>query len=157
MVLKVHYGFVFCIIALRLVAFDSNPVDQNIPFSSSPDQSRINMFPQFPIFYYTQDYGDENVWLLTAAAILACSYSLYFQSLCLLSIETIRTCVDQCGSASWLYTASAQFLCVLFSEEAKKRGTSAEKSASLSAALNSESGEKLCELLLEVKLSGSLK
>lgn len=52
---------------------------------------------------------------------------------------------------------SAQFLCVLLSEEAKKRGTSGEKSASLIAALNSESGEKLCELLLEVKLSRSLK
>ncbi|KAB5533141.1 hypothetical protein PHYPO_G00128390 [Pangasianodon hypophthalmus] len=63
--------------------------------------------------------------------------------------DTIRTCVDQCGSDSSLYNVSAQFLCVLFSEEAKKRGTSEEKSASLTAALNSESGEKLCELLLE--------
>ncbi|XP_053343881.1 rotatin [Clarias gariepinus] len=63
--------------------------------------------------------------------------------------ETIRACVDQSGSDSSLYTVAAQFLCVLFSEEAKKRGTSEEKSAPLTAALNSESGEKLCELLLE--------
>lgn len=65
--------------------------------------------------------------------------------------------MDQSGSDSSLYTVAAQFLCVLFSEEAKKRGTSEEKSAPLTAALNSESGEKLCELLLEVKLGCSLK
>ncbi|XP_058232589.1 rotatin isoform X1 [Hemibagrus wyckioides] len=63
--------------------------------------------------------------------------------------DTIRTCVDQCGSDPSLYAVSAQFLCVVLSEEAKTRGTREEKSASLTAALNSESGEKLCELLLE--------
>ncbi|XP_046689537.1 rotatin isoform X1 [Silurus meridionalis] len=63
--------------------------------------------------------------------------------------DTVRACVDQCGSDSSLYTASAQFLCVLFSEEAKKRGTGEDKSASLTVALNTESGEKLCGLLLE--------
>ncbi|XP_060755970.1 rotatin isoform X2 [Neoarius graeffei] len=63
--------------------------------------------------------------------------------------DTIHACVDQCSSDSSLYTVSAQFLCVVFSEEIKKRGTSEEKSASLTAALNSKSGEKLCELLLE--------
>ncbi|XP_053467742.1 rotatin isoform X3 [Ictalurus furcatus] len=63
--------------------------------------------------------------------------------------DTIRACVDQCGADPSLYTVSAQFLCVVFSEEAKKRGTRLERSASLTAALNSQSGEQLCELLLE--------
>ncbi|XP_060717775.1 rotatin isoform X2 [Tachysurus vachellii] len=63
--------------------------------------------------------------------------------------DTIRVCVDRCGSESSLYAVSAQFLCVLFSEEAKTRATSEEKSASLSAVLNSKSGEELCEVLLE--------
>ncbi|GAA6068020.1 rotatin isoform X1, partial [Tachysurus ichikawai] len=67
--------------------------------------------------------------------------------------DTIRVCVDRCGSESSLYAVSAQFLCVLFSEEAKTRATSEEKSASLTAVLNSKSGEELCEVLLEVKPS----
>ncbi|TSK98361.1 Rotatin [Bagarius yarrelli] len=63
--------------------------------------------------------------------------------------DTICACMEQRSMDSSLYTVSAQFLCVLFSEEAKTRGTKEEKSAHLTAALNSESGEKLCELLLE--------
>lgn len=62
-------------------------------------------------------------------------------------------CVDQCGSDSSLYSTCAQFLCVVFSEEAKTREMAEEKWSSLTATLNSESGVQLCELLLEVTLS----
>lgn len=156
----------FLMIPLRLttlLAFDSIycPVDLNFPFSPSPDQSKS---PQFPIFSNPPwlrwwKHLVDSPMIDRSPATLAYPYSPYshLHSACVLSSDTIRTCVDQCGSDPSLYAVSAQFLCVVLSEEAKTRGTSEEKSASLTATLNSESGEKLCELLLEVKLSCMLE
>ncbi|RXN08558.1 rotatin isoform X1 [Labeo rohita] len=66
--------------------------------------------------------------------------------------ETLRVCLDQSGAESSLYTSTLQFLCVLFTEEAKRRSgghTEDQASSSLTAVLSSEPGEVTCELLLE--------
>ncbi|XP_062841406.1 rotatin isoform X2 [Trichomycterus rosablanca] len=64
--------------------------------------------------------------------------------------DTVSVCIERSGSDASLYTSCMNFLCVLFSEETKERGTSAESSTSpLGVALASEPGEKLCELLLQ--------
>ncbi|KAL7840859.1 hypothetical protein AOLI_G00261820 [Acnodon oligacanthus] len=66
--------------------------------------------------------------------------------------DTVRVCVGLLGSEPSLYTACLHFLSVLFSQEVKKRGQKAKTSSSkdaLSAALNGEPAEQLCEILLE--------
>lgn len=70
--------------------------------------------------------------------------------------DTIRVCLNQSGAESSLYTSTLHFLCVLFTEEAKRRSgghtgdlTSKGPSSSLTAVLSFEPGEVMCELLLE--------
>ncbi|KAL6462919.1 hypothetical protein MHYP_G00293410 [Metynnis hypsauchen] len=66
--------------------------------------------------------------------------------------DTVHVCVGLLGSEPSLYTACLHFLSVLFSHEVKKRGQKAENSNckdALSAALNGEPAEQLCEILLE--------
>lgn len=74
-----------------------------------------------------------------------------------LATDTIRVCLSQSGTESSLYTSTMHFLCVLFTEEAKRRSgghtedlTSKGPSSSLTAVISSEPGEVMCELLLEV-------
>uniref|UniRef100_A0A671MLB4 Rotatin N-terminal domain-containing protein n=1 Tax=Sinocyclocheilus anshuiensis TaxID=1608454 RepID=A0A671MLB4_9TELE len=66
--------------------------------------------------------------------------------------DTLQVCLDQSGAESSLYTSTLHFLCVLFTEEAKRRSgghTEDRASSSLTAVLSSEPGEVICELLLE--------
>ncbi|KTF98682.1 hypothetical protein cypCar_00020318, partial [Cyprinus carpio] len=66
--------------------------------------------------------------------------------------DTLRVCLDQSGAESSLYTSTLHFLCVLFTEEAKRRsgGHTEDRAGSLlTAVLSSESGEVICELLLK--------
>ncbi|XP_022539517.2 rotatin isoform X1 [Astyanax mexicanus] len=64
--------------------------------------------------------------------------------------DTVQVCVGLWGSEPSLYTSCLHFLCVLFSQEAKKRGQNPESSRNaLSAALHGEPAEQLCEMLLE--------
>ncbi|XP_072544678.1 rotatin isoform X2 [Salminus brasiliensis] len=64
--------------------------------------------------------------------------------------ETVRMCVGLWGSEPSLYTTCLHFLCVLFTQEAKKRGQCVELSRNaLSAVLHGEPAEQLCEMLLE--------
>ncbi|KAI4902317.1 hypothetical protein NFI96_016186, partial [Prochilodus magdalenae] len=64
--------------------------------------------------------------------------------------DTVCVCVGLWGSKPLLYVACLNFLCALFSQEAKKRGQIAENStAALSAILSGEPAEQLCEILLE--------
>ncbi|TRY91578.1 hypothetical protein DNTS_014479 [Danionella cerebrum] len=65
--------------------------------------------------------------------------------------ETLRVCLGRSSEAS-LFTSTLNFLCVLFSEEAKRRsgGHVDDQNGSLmTAVLSSEPAEVICELLLE--------
>ncbi|XP_056306497.1 rotatin isoform X1 [Danio aesculapii] len=66
--------------------------------------------------------------------------------------DSLGVCLDQSYGESSLCTSTLHFLCVLFSDEAKRRtGGHMEdlSSSSITAVLTSESGEVICELLLE--------
>lgn len=75
------------------------------------------------------------------------------------SSDALRVCFERRGAESSLYTSAVQFLCVLFTEEAKRRSvgrveTRREPGSSLTEVLSSEPGELVCELLLEVTQTG---
>ncbi|KAI7792817.1 putative rotatin, partial [Triplophysa rosa] len=68
--------------------------------------------------------------------------------------DALRVCLERRGAESSLYTSAMRFLCVLFTEEAKRRSvgrveTCGEPGSSLTEVLSSEPGEVVCELLLE--------
>ncbi|XP_051970542.1 rotatin isoform X1 [Xyrauchen texanus] len=68
--------------------------------------------------------------------------------------DTVQVCLEHGGAESPIYTSAMQFLCVLFTEESKRRSGGHKEDqpssrSTLTAVLSSEPGEAMCKLLLE--------